>query len=155
MVYSFASACSICSVRGNSRHREFWVSEGRWGGWDSQSTYPSLLDLMPKGTGCGPQPEMSTWRGVRVKEVQNVLRSAWIKTDAARKTANAMSVETRMLAASGFYPRAARHILYPLYPPSRWPSSPIVTYCVISAYGSRRGSSAGELSRSKSRAKKR
>ena len=60
--------------------------------------------------------------------VQNVSRSAWVNTDAASKTANATSVETRLLAASvfphalragnvRFYPHAARYILYPLYPP--------------------------------------
>jgi hypothetical protein len=34
--------------------------------------------------------------------VQNVPRSAWVKTDTASKMANATSVETRLLVASGF-----------------------------------------------------
>ena len=46
-------------------------------------------------------PEVGTW-GEGIHEVQNVLRSAWVKTDAASKTANATSVKTRLLAASVF-----------------------------------------------------
>ena len=47
----------------------------------------------------GVHQRWGTWG---VQGVQNVLRSAWVKTDAATKTANATSVQTHTLAASVF-----------------------------------------------------
>jgi hypothetical protein len=45
--------------------------------------------------------EVGTW-GEEVQKIQNVPRSAWVKTDAASKTANATYVETHTLTASVF-----------------------------------------------------
>ena len=57
--------------------------------------------------------------GGEVQGVKNAPRSAWVKTDAASKTANATSVETRFgfveTGSVGCYPRAARYI--PQVPP--------------------------------------
>ena len=54
-----------------------------------------------------------------VQGVQNVPRSAWVKTDAASKPTCLNRRRVYCFAGSvGFYPRAARYILYLLYPPS-------------------------------------
>ena len=48
--------------------------------------------------------------------VQDVPRSAWVKTETARKMANPSSVGIHTLAASVFTHAPARYILYLLYP---------------------------------------
>ena len=59
--------------------------------------------------------EMGTWG--RVQGVQNVPRIAFVKTDAASKTANATSVETHTLAALIFTHALRGTLFTPCTPP--------------------------------------
>jgi hypothetical protein len=57
------------------------------------------------------------WVHEGVQRVQNVSRCAWVKTDAASVCVSTDVAFTVFFGSVGFYPRAARYILYPLYPP--------------------------------------
>jgi hypothetical protein len=49
--------------------------------------------------------------------VQNIPRSACVKTNGASRRVPTDVTLARFAGSVGFYPRAARYILYPLYPP--------------------------------------
>jgi hypothetical protein len=59
------------------------------------------------------------WAPEGIQGIQNIPRSAWVKTDIGSKTANTTFVETRLRAASVFT-RALRGTFYTLCPPPRY-----------------------------------
>jgi hypothetical protein len=69
------------------------------------------------------------WAPEEVQGVQNLPCSAWVKTDAASKTANATSFETRLLATLVFTTRCMVHFA-PFVPPGA--TSGQAQYCANS-----------------------